>query len=124
MLICDKKGKMVGDIWFFKSSVNIITGYEIGYQIFNKNDYGKGYMSEALSLFSAYLFNIKPIERLGLFIISENKGSIQVAKKCGYKYEGTLRRTVREHLNFFDYESYSLLKEEILSLRELLKKIN
>lgn len=124
MLICDEKGKMVGDIWFFKSSVNIMTGYEIGYQIFNKNDYGKGYMSEALSLFSAYLFSIKPIERLGLFIVSENKVSIQVAKNCGYKHEGTLRRTVREHLKFFDFESYSLLKEEIPSLRELLQKIN
>ena len=121
LLICDKEGRMIGDIGFFKSSPNIITGYEIGYQIFNEKDYGKGYMSEALSLFSAYLFSIKPIERLGLLIIGENKGSIKVAQKCGYQHEGTLRRTVREHSHFFDYESFSLLKEESPSLRELLK---
>ncbi|MGE5631130.1 MAG: GNAT family N-acetyltransferase, partial [Caulobacteraceae bacterium] len=63
LLITDKTGRILGDISFFKG-LKYCEGYEIGYRIYRKENRGKGYMSEALKIFSAYMFSIKPIPRL------------------------------------------------------------
>ncbi len=58
LLITDKSHRLVGEIVYFKG-VWYMPGYEIGYQLYRKEDRGKGYMTEALSIFTAYFFCIK-----------------------------------------------------------------
>lgn len=122
LLITDKSDKMVGAISYFKGSL-YMSGYEIGYQIFKRDDRGKGYTSEALSLFSAFMFEGKPISRLQICMEADNIGSKRVAEKCGYKWEGTLRKVVFSKGKHVDLEIYSLLREECPSLNEFMNSV-
>jgi ribosomal-protein-alanine N-acetyltransferase len=50
-------------------------------------------MSEALPLFSAYLFATIPhVTRLVLLTAADNAASRRLAQKCGYVQEGVLRQ--------------------------------
>ncbi len=122
MIITDVQGNLVGEVANFRTSPNI-QGPEVGYRIFRKKDMGKGYMTEALTLFSAYLYKAGPtIMRLTLLIRSDNIGSIKVAEKCGYKHEGTLRNAWLDDGKTYTMEIFSLLRDECPKLEELLKK--
>lgn len=122
MLITDKEGNMIGEVDTFKTSPNI-QGFEAGYRIFQKKDMGKGYATEALALFSAYLYKTNPtMLRLTLLIRSDNIGSMKVAEKCGYKNEGTLRNAWVDDGTPYTMEIYSLLRDECPKLQDLLQK--
>ncbi len=61
---------------------------EIGYWI-SKEYRRKGYVREAIAIFEKELF--KNFHRIQIKCDSENKNSIEFAKRCGYKLEGELR---------------------------------
>jgi len=119
LLITDKSGRLLGDIGFFSDS-HYIAGFEVGYQIFLRADRGKGYATEALKILTAFLFESKEIPRLFLATVSENIPSKKVAEKCGFKYDGTMRKAgfCRGELHDIDY--YSLMREECPSLKEVM----
>lgn len=119
MLITDKNDTILGEIACFKG-VWYLPGYEIGYQIFNDEHKGNGYVTEALKIFSAYLFELESIQRLQLQIDVENGASKRVAEKCGYKYEGCRRKAVFTRGKYYDLDQYSLIREECPSLSQLL----
>ena len=122
MLITDKQGNLVGEVDTFRTSPNI-QGSEAGYRIFRKKDMGKGYATEALKLFSAYLYKALPMMlRLTLLIRSDNIASMKVAEKCGYKREGTLRNAWVDDGKPYTMEIYSLLRDECPKLQTLLQK--
>jgi len=111
MLITDRQGRMLGMIFFFKGAP-YQEGYEVGYTLFKREDRGRGTISEALPLFSAYLFEAKPIHRLYLLTASGNIASRRVAEKSGYRHEGTLRQAFFLRGKHVDCEMYSLLRNE------------
>ncbi|SFB13259.1 GNAT family N-acetyltransferase [Clostridium frigidicarnis] len=123
MVITDKNENIVGTISYFPG-IWYLTGYEIGYEIYRQGDRGNGYMTEALTLFSAYLFDIKPIKRLEIEISKGNYASRRVVEKCGYQHEGTKRKAVFCKGLYNDLEIFSLLKEECLGLKETIEKLN
>ena len=87
-------------------------GYEIGYSLFQRKDRGQGVVSEALRLFSAYLFDWKSTPRLQVLIAKDNAPSRRVAEKCGYQHEGTLRKCFFLRGEYVDCDLFSLLREE------------
>lgn len=113
MLIVDQEqeGRIIGEIIYYRNA-DYRAGYEVGYQIFKREDRGKGYMSEALALFSSFLFESKPIPRLQLTVIAGNEASRKVAEKCGYRYEGTLRKAAFHAGKYVDLELFGLLRED------------
>lgn len=119
MLITSFEGEILGEISYFKG-VHYLNGYEIGYRIFKKEYRGKGYCSEALKLFSAYLFAAKTIERLEVRAVKENIASIKIAEKCGYQREGLLRKGGFQGGAYHDLVLFSLIREDIPSLKEQL----
>lgn len=119
MLICDKSGKILGDISYFKG-LRYCEGYEIGYRLFKKESRGKGYMTEALKLFSAYMFSIKSIIRLQVNCFCENAASRRTAEKCGFKYEGTMRKAVFCRGRYYDLDLLSIMREECPVFTELI----
>jgi ribosomal-protein-alanine N-acetyltransferase len=120
MLITDKSNRILGHIMFIKEP-SVQSGYEVGFVVFRREDRGKGYTTEALRIFSAYLFELKPIPRLQLSTHANNIAARRVAEKCGYKLEGTLRRMFFTRGAYVDYVLYSLLREECPSLAEAIK---
>ncbi len=119
MVITNSDGTIVGAIVFFRPSP-MLAGYEIGFVIFRREDRGQGYMTEALRIFSAYLFEIKPIPRLQLGMFKGNEASRKVAEKCGYQYEGTQRQGNFLRGQYRDRETFSLLRSECPPLSEVL----
>lgn len=120
MLITDKSGRIVGHIMFIKEP-SFQSGYEVGFVVFRGEDRGKGYTTEALRIFSAYLFELKAIPRLQLSTHTDNIAARRVAEKCGYKLEGTLRRMFFTRGAYVDYALYSLLRDECPSLAEAIR---
>lgn len=69
--------------------INIKEGWEIGYHI-AKPYTGKGYATDALSLFLSYVKHNTNINEVYGVVLKENIASRRVLEKCGFKviYEG------------------------------------
>jgi ribosomal-protein-alanine N-acetyltransferase len=121
MLITSKEGRMLGGIGFFPAS-KYQAGYELGYAIFRPEDRGKGVMTAALGIFSAYLFEIKPVPRLQVVTATGNVASRRIAEKCGYKHEGVLRQYYYMRGRYHDCDILSLLRDECPPLADALQR--
>ncbi len=119
MLIMSSDSQYLGEILYFKG-LDYQSGYEVGYELFSQTTAGKGIMSEALLLFCAYMFAVRPINRLQVNVMAENTGSSRVAEKCGFTYEGMMRRATFHLGVYHDLKLYSLLREECPPLGRLL----
>jgi putative acetyltransferase len=81
--------------------------------------WGNGYMSEAVRRATEYAFGEAGMQLMSVSHYTFNNRSRRVIEKCGFVYEGTIRRTfLRYDGAVFDEAVYSLTKEEWSSLRE------
>jgi len=119
MLITDKSGRLLGAITFFKG-VGDSEGYEIGFQIYRKEDRGKGYASQALKLFYAYLFELKPIQKLQVCTAKANAAARRIAEKCGFVFEGTMRRAFFAKGKYHDLDFLSMLRDACTPVANIL----
>lgn len=62
---------------------------EIGY-ILSPLKHRKGFMTEALSFLTQFIFDHYPIHRIQIQCVEENIASSGVIEKCGYRYEALL----------------------------------
>lgn len=111
LLITNLENEIIGDISFKKT-----TDFElcIGYRIFNSENRGKGYATEALNLFSAYLFDTVPlVTRIALYTAEDNLPSRKLAQKCGFSQEGILRNAYFYRGKVCNWVIYSLLRDEL-----------
>jgi len=84
-------GRLLGTMQFYRSAP-CIHGFELGYIIHDPADRGDGKASEAVRLFSDYLFETLPdFYRLQLIIEAWNVPSWKLAERCGFVREGLLR---------------------------------
>ena len=119
MLIVSPDGEYIGELIYFKG-LDYQSGYEVGYELFSPEFSGKGYMSEALLLFCAYMFSVYPINRIQVNTMEGNKASARVAEKCGFTYEGTMRKATFHQGKYHNLRLYSLLREECPPLEKLM----
>jgi RimJ/RimL family protein N-acetyltransferase len=108
----DKEDSILGSIWFEKS-IAYFDALEIGYIMFDKASRNKGYMTEALSLLSRYLFATRTVPRLQQTVVVGNTASKRVAEKCGFRSEGIARKALFLHGKHVDLEWFSLLREDL-----------
>jgi len=111
LLITDKSGAIMGSIAYMKG-LRYVEGLELAYHIFRPVHRGKGYMSEALRVLMNHLFTEKKIPRLQINLEKGNTGSRKVAEKCGFTYDGTMKKALLSKGKWKDIEMFSLLKEE------------
>ena len=102
----------------------VADGREIGYRIDRPGDRGKGYMTEAIRLATAYLFGQEPIERVQIVLDPRNEGSRRVAERTGYTLEGTLRSAHFDRGESLDLLLFSILRSEAPPLSELLAPLD
>ena len=117
MLIVDRKENILGALIYKSADFN--HSIDIKYAIFDEQDRGQGYMKEALSLFSSYLFSTKQINRLQLSISDYHRASIAVGQKCGYTFEGIARGASFSKGKYIDLCIYSMLRDEGKSIEKL-----
>lgn len=71
-----------------------------------------GYTSEAFAAIIPFLFEQVKVQRIEAQHDPNNPGSGAVMRKCGLKYEGTLRKADWNNQGIVDAAMYSLLAEE------------
>ncbi len=112
MLVVEKvTDRIVGSIFVFKPVV-FYDAFELGYIILDTESRGKGYMPEAVKLMVGFLFDLKPYHRIQLQIEPANKASLRVAEKCGFKYEGLIRKAFFSRGKAVDVGMHSVLRDE------------
>lgn len=102
--------RVVGAIWFEQHM--FLDCLDLHFYIFNSEDRKKGFMKEALSLFSSYLFATKKIERLQLSIPDYSQAAIRTAQRCGFKFEGIARSALFSRGGYVDLCIYSLIRSD------------
>ena len=119
LLITDREGRRLGHVNIYKAS-HSYEGWELGYRVYRPEDRGKGIMTEAIRITTAYLFEVEPIGRVQILVDPDNAASRMVAERCGYALEGTLRHAHFDRGRFVDLLVYSILRDEAPALSDLL----
>jgi len=110
MLITTVEGRMIGSIGFRRTSPAEL---ELGYRLLRHDDRRKGYMTEALTRFAAYLFDAySHVRRLALRTAEDNHASRFLAERCGFRQEGVLRQAYTYRGEIHDWVLYGMLREE------------
>lgn len=109
LLITDKNNDIIGMIQHF-SGAKYSTGYELGSVIYKKENRAKGCVTEALKLYTAYMFESHRIQRLEIVTSTQNIGAQHVALKCGYTFEGINRKACYIKGVATDLHRYSILR--------------
>lgn len=100
----------IGDIAVVDMKENISMAH-IGYCI-GRAWWHRGIASEALKAVMDFLFDAVDVNRIEARHDPGNPNSGKVMKKCGMKYEGTLRSADRNNQGVCDACYYALLKSE------------
>lgn len=106
-------GKPIGSIGFevdkYRPEIN---SREMGYSL-SKEHWKKGYMTEAAKRLIRYGFDELKLDVLMIRTSDANLRSQRVIEKCGFVYEGTLRRAYRLYnREIREVRCYSMLREE------------
>jgi RimJ/RimL family protein N-acetyltransferase len=89
----------VGDLW------------EIGFALI-LSERGKGYGTEAVTIFVDYLFLSRDLVRIQATTDLRNIASQRILEKVGFKKEGIIRKSMFIRGEWRDLQLYSILREE------------
>ena len=84
---------------------------EIGYDL-NRHYWGRGIMTEALSLIIGHAFENSEVNRIEAFIEPPNKASRALLRRLGFRMEGTLREHEMCRGKLTDIQVLGLLRRE------------
>ena len=104
-------GQAVGAIGFHTQDDVYRYSAEIGYWL-GEPYWGKGYMSEIVSLFVQKVFERSNVWRLYAGVYHTNAASRRVLEKAGFVKEGVLKKAVFKDGKVLDEVRYALLREE------------
>jgi len=90
---------------------------EIGYWL-GEPFWGKGIVSDAVRIFTKYVFDNFEINRIFANVFEGNIASEKVLIKAGYREEAILRKAVYKNEKFLDQYIYAILKNEFFKQDE------
>ena len=94
-----------------------IESIRVGYCL-GRDFWHMGIMSEALQALIDFFFNVVEATSISSYHDPNNPHSGMVMKKCGMKYDGTLRSSDRNNQGIVDASWYSILKTEWAEIEE------
>ena len=104
-------GKLVGMIALLINKRDNLRRGEIGYWL-DKEYLGKGVITKCATKMLEIGFNRYNLVKIIIRCAPDNKNSCNIAKRLGFKFEGTLRKEARVGEKIVDLNIFSLLKEE------------
>jgi RimJ/RimL family protein N-acetyltransferase len=111
MFCIDVDGDAVGGIGVHPGDdVNRLTA-ELGYWLAEPY-WGRGIMTAAVAAIVGYAFENRPLERIEAYVYANNPASARVLEKCGFTFEGRMRRNVIKDGAMLDSLLYALLRGE------------
>lgn len=119
LAICLKSNdKYIGNVSMFDIDL-LNKSCSVAIMIGAKEEWNKGYASEALKLMLKYAFEEKGMERVSATILKNNIASIKLHEKCGYKVEGTMRHAIFKLGKYNDLVLLSILKDEFFAIQNV-----
>ena len=112
--IRDKEtGEIIGNISVYEDTAREdVASMEIGYAL-KEECWGRGYMTEACRAIMDYAFNKYDLVIMAIRTSEVNVRSQRVIEKCGFTYEGTLRKAYHIYTGVDrDSRLYSITREE------------
>ncbi|RKJ81799.1 N-acetyltransferase [Butyricicoccus sp. 1XD8-22] len=109
-IVENETGEPVGSIGVVSSDLQVQKAH-IGYCI-GRRWWHRGITSEALQAVIGFLFDEVQVQRIDSQHDPRNPHSGDVMKKCGLRYEGTLRKSFWNNQGICDACYYSILSEE------------
>ncbi len=109
-IVLKEIGEPIGSIAIVHMNEDV-SMMQVGYCI-GKTWWHNGITAEALKAVMDFLFDIVDVNRIESRHDPRNPNSGKVMKKCGMKYEGTLRSSDRNNQGICDASYYALLKSE------------
>jgi ribosomal-protein-alanine N-acetyltransferase len=82
---------------------------EIGYWL-GRAYWGRGIMTGVVKEITKYCFNELGLRRIYARTMIPNKASIRVLEKAGFKYEATMRKSVKRRRRFIDVNLYARVR--------------
>ncbi|MCF7794644.1 MAG: GNAT family N-acetyltransferase [Candidatus Cloacimonetes bacterium] len=119
-IVLQDKNELIGNSSIFRINHHNRKA-EVGIFIGNKNYWGKGYGSEALSLLLDYGFNILNLNNIMLETFSFNERALKSYKKVGFKEIGRRRQAIIMGGKKYDEILLDILAEDFES--PFIKKI-
>ena len=111
LVIVNDQDDILGHISFFET-VSYLDEIELSYIIYSDEYRGQGITTEAVSLLTAYLFDVSKYNRIRLIIHPDNMASKRVAEKCNYQYEGIARGAWFNKGRSQDVAVYAIIRED------------
>ena len=100
----------VGGIGVIHGTAEHVNSAEIGYWL-GEEFWSQGIMTEAVKLFTEYVFNNNDnLCRIYAMIYESNPASMKVLQKSGFQFEGIMRKHVTKHGKTMDAHIYALVK--------------
>lgn len=111
--ICRKDdGEPVGQTALFRIDwIGRMAVFYIG--IADKENWSKGYGSEATKLVIDYAFQTINLNRIQLHVAVENEAAVNLYKKVGFQIEGTLREAMFHQGKYCDFYVMGLLRKDL-----------
>ncbi len=112
-------GRLIGSVGFSEDRFRPgVRSLELGYSLAEEY-WGMGLMTEAVKSVITYGFEYIGLDIMMVRTGEENMASRRVIEKCGFRYEGTLRRIYKIYDGTIKpVRCYTMLREEYDNLRE------
>ncbi len=103
-------GKVAGGVGFSFKAKNYCRCVEIGYWL-GETYWGKGIGSHIVNEFSMYIFQQYPeVFRQEALVVEYNPASRKVLEKCGFTFEGTMRKRFLKNDRLWDISIFAKLR--------------
>jgi ribosomal-protein-alanine N-acetyltransferase len=89
---------------------------EIGYDL-TPPYWGNGYMSEAINCAIEFIFDSTQINRIEAIVHAQNKRSLDVLSRLGFRREGILREYVQWDGEYWDMALLAMLKRDWIEVK-------
>ncbi len=110
--VIEVSGEVVGQLNVANMLYGSVSSAVLGYWVVPEVA-GRGIVPTAVALASDYLFNIVGMHRIEIDIRPENKPSLRVVEKLGFRYEGLKQGYIHINGAWRDHYVFSLTHEEV-----------
>ncbi len=110
-IFVDEGAVLAGGLTLANIKRGVSQSCTLGYWM-GKEHAGQGIMKQAVGLIVPYVFDRLKLHRLEAAAIATNRPSINLLEKCGFSFEGKVRKYLKINGKWQDHHLYSLLTED------------
>ena len=119
MFAVEADGRLVGDVQGRCPRLAMPPGvWELGIELWDEADRGRGIGRETTALLSSYLFDDEDAIRVQATTDVDNVAMRRVAERLGFGREGTLRGFMPSRTGPRDYDMYAITREDYEAVRD------